>query len=73
MSRTYSVELWDHELPGGGGWSADLARGCLGGPAAGLTWRGVGLALRRLRGQGWSEVSIYVCREEGPCATPATS
>jgi hypothetical protein len=63
--RTYRVELWDHD-PGRGPprFSGRLAREHLGGPNAGLSWRAVGLALRRLRAAGWSEVSIYVSRED---------
>lgn len=64
---TYSVELWDHELHGGrGGWSGELAREVLGGPNTGLSWRAVGLAIRRLEAWGWGEVSMYVQREDAP-------
>lgn len=58
----YSVALWDHDL---GRWSYKLAKECIAEHPNGLTWRGIGVALRMLRAQGWEpDTSIYVSRDK---------
>ena len=66
----YTVELWDHEK---GDWSLTLAAAeRMGEPSTGLTWRGIGVALRTLRSAGWEDdTSIHVKREDEPMAKKA--
>lgn len=73
--RSYTVRLWDHDPADDGSergeWSGELARAHLGRSNEGLTWREIGQAIRKLRSCGWSEVSVYVEREDGTDATRA--
>lgn len=64
VPATYGIELWDHEQGDEGGWSAALARQVLDGPATGLRLKAIGRAIRAARSWGWSEVSMYVYRED---------
>lgn len=66
--NTYSIELWDHDPADDGTrdgeWSGELARQHLDGPSEGLTLRQTGEAIRRLRSRGWSEVTMFVRRND---------
>ncbi len=62
----YRVRLWDNELGEFGGWSRKLVANFLE-KTDGLTWREIGLAIRKLRDSGWDDVSIAVNREPEPC------